>query len=205
MPRSARSSSVEGTSRRLWARLESVSPMRVLERGYAMVWDAGGAPVTAAALAPVRRAFAGAVQRRRGRRASHRRQQGAKTPRTKKPGKTRRQTRKAVVKHRPTFPQPVMLGAPPAFAFDLTIGGKLEQGGIVLVGTAPAGATVTFDNGQMCRSRTTAASSSASTATLPTADADDVVPGGAAETRDAVRLPNANGRSSGSTACPRNW
>jgi exodeoxyribonuclease VII large subunit len=31
------------------ARLESVSPKRVLERGYAMVWDASGAPVTAAA------------------------------------------------------------------------------------------------------------------------------------------------------------
>jgi len=35
----------------LLARLESISPARVLERGYAMVWDAGGAPVTAAALA----------------------------------------------------------------------------------------------------------------------------------------------------------
>jgi exodeoxyribonuclease VII large subunit len=30
-------------------RLASVSPRRVLERGYAMVWDAAGAPVTAAA------------------------------------------------------------------------------------------------------------------------------------------------------------
>ena len=30
-------------------RLESVSPRRVLERGYAMVWDTDGAPVTAAA------------------------------------------------------------------------------------------------------------------------------------------------------------
>jgi len=31
------------------ARLESVSPRRVLERGYAMVWDASGAPLTLAA------------------------------------------------------------------------------------------------------------------------------------------------------------
>ncbi len=35
------------------ARLESVSPKRVLERGYAMVWDEGGAPVTAVAGAPM--------------------------------------------------------------------------------------------------------------------------------------------------------
>ncbi len=33
----------------LKARLESVSPMKVLERGYAMVWDAGGDAVTTAA------------------------------------------------------------------------------------------------------------------------------------------------------------
>jgi exodeoxyribonuclease VII large subunit len=33
----------------LAARLESISPKRVLERGYAMVWDASGAPVTVAA------------------------------------------------------------------------------------------------------------------------------------------------------------
>jgi exodeoxyribonuclease VII large subunit len=32
----------------LEARLESVSPKRVLERGYAIVWDANGAPVTQA-------------------------------------------------------------------------------------------------------------------------------------------------------------
>jgi exodeoxyribonuclease VII large subunit len=36
----------------LWARLESVSPTRVLERGYAMVWDASGAPVTSVMGAP---------------------------------------------------------------------------------------------------------------------------------------------------------
>ena len=35
----------------LVTRLESVSPRRVLERGYAMVWDAGGAPVTSVAAA----------------------------------------------------------------------------------------------------------------------------------------------------------
>ena len=36
----------------LWARLQSVSPRKVLERGYAIISDAAGVPVTSAALAP---------------------------------------------------------------------------------------------------------------------------------------------------------
>ena len=44
---------VQGRLEALAARLDSVSPMRVLERGYAMVADAGGAPVTSVAAAPM--------------------------------------------------------------------------------------------------------------------------------------------------------
>ncbi len=36
----------------LWARLQSVSPRKVLERGYAIISDAAGAPLTSASLAP---------------------------------------------------------------------------------------------------------------------------------------------------------
>ncbi len=36
----------------LWTRLQSVSPRKVLERGYAIISDAAGVPVTSAALAP---------------------------------------------------------------------------------------------------------------------------------------------------------
>ena len=36
----------------LWARLQSVSPKKVLERGYAIIADAGGVPITSTALAP---------------------------------------------------------------------------------------------------------------------------------------------------------
>ena len=36
----------------LWARLQSVSPRKVLERGYAIISDAAGVPITSTALAP---------------------------------------------------------------------------------------------------------------------------------------------------------
>jgi exodeoxyribonuclease VII large subunit len=43
----------DGRLEALWARLQSVSPRKVLERGYAIISDAAGVPITSIALAPV--------------------------------------------------------------------------------------------------------------------------------------------------------
>ena len=97
-----------------------------------------------------------------------------------------------------------VVGVHPAWAADITIGGKIEQGGL-LIGTAPANAQVTLG-----------------TRKVPVgADGRFIVGfdqdrGGQGGTHDHGAMgkrpmcvnspsPSASGRSNGSTACRSNW